>query len=782
MPYSTPVLTGSIPSPATAPLTGILTWTASTGPGGNDGSLLLHFDGTNGSTSFPDSSGVGNIMTVYNAAVTVSTAAPEFGTGCGDFVASAGGYLYTPLAASGPLDLGSGGDWTIEMWLNFGTQSAPGGVAHIVEIGGFAQAPYNYTLYVNNGAGGALSFSSPGGATSTTSYPANTWFALAVVNYGGTVQMYVNGSAVGTPYGLTAHSNVGGNVTIGGQYGTSNDPFNGFIDELRITKGTALYTSNYTPSGPFPSAPNAVQLLLLMAGANTSQTFVDSSQNAFVVTNHNAATQSNTEAPSFETTSGDFTSGAGNQYVSVPLVGSGPLDLSTGDFTIEGWLYMPASMVGAEGNLIGTNNYEAEILCNQIAGGYKLICTISGSSAQSATNSVPNATWVSFAFTCTSNVLQVWINGVASGSPGNIVSRVAMTDTSWIFGQHPGTPASVYLSNIRISTAALYSGPYTPTGPLSPGGGVVDATAYHIYRNGASLTTTGQVLTYTDTVPTPGIYAYNVAAWSGSADESAQSNTVTLEYDTYSAPVLSGSIPNPSQPNTGVLTWTQSTLIGGSTPASGYVVFRDGLLLAYVGAVLTYTDIVGVLGTHTYDVFAYDPVDASVVSPESNVITLIYSAGVIGITNCIFDEAIYGCYFGGQLNLVEFTYMPGRTPFEEGATNLIINRYKQEPTDVRQRGVSFVPFVIPGELLQSVVVSGINAQGVPQAQTNPLVTPLVISNVVIDPVTQLIFGYTVSGGQDGIEYTVQFTTITNVQQETLEEIFSINFMVEDSFP
>jgi hypothetical protein len=191
---------------------------------------------------------------------------------------------------------------------------------------------------------------------------------------------------------------------------------------------------------------------------------------------------------------------------------------------------------------------------------------------------------------------------------------------------------------------------------------------------------------------------------------------------------------------------------------------------------------VGVLGTHTYDVFAYDPVDASVVSPESNVITLIYSAGVIGITNCIFDEAIYGCYFGGQLNLVEFTYMPGRTPFEEGATNLIINRYKQEPTDVRQRGVSFVPFVIPGELLQSVVVSGINAQGVPQAQTNPLVTPLVISNVVIDPVTQLIFGYTVSGGQDGIEYTVQFTTITNVQQETLEEIFSINFMVEDSFP
>jgi len=541
--------------------------------------------------------------------------------------------------------------------------------------------------------------------------------------------------------------------------------------------GVLNWSASSTPSG------TAASLLLLMAGANTSQTFVDSSANALTVTNHNASTQSNTEAPSFETTSGDFTSGSGNQYLSIPLVPSGPLDLSTGNFTIEGWIYSPVGMIGSEGSFLGTNLFECEFISAQGVGVNKLLCTFSGVTAQSAVGSLPNATWVAFALVCTANSLQIYINGVASGAAVPITIRAAMTDTSWEFGQMPGSiPGSVYLSNIRITPSALYSTTYTPTGPLGPGGGTTYATGYDIYRNGVSIAKIGQVLTYTDTVPVPGIYTYNVAAWSGSADESAQSNTVTLEYDTYSAPVLSGSIPNPSQPNTGVLTWTQSTLIGGSTPASGYVVFRDGLLLAYVGAVLTYTDIVGVLGTHTYDVFAYDPVDASVVSPESNVITLIYSAGVIGITNCIFDEAIYGCYFGGQLNLVEFTYMPGRTPFEEGATNLIINRYKQEPTDVRQRGVSFVPFVIPGELLQSVVVSGINAQGVPQAQTNPLVTPLVISNVVIDPVTQLIFGYTVSGGQDGIEYTVQFTTITNVQQETLEEIFSINFMVEDSFP
>ena len=152
------------------------------------------------------------------------------------------------------------------------------------------------------------------------------------------------------------------------------------------------------------------------------------------------------------------------------------------------------------------------------------------------------------------------------------------------------------------------------------------------------------------------------------------------------------------------------------------------------------------------------------------------------VPNTIYDEVIFGAYFGGQLNLVEFTYMPGRTPFEQGATNLIINRYKQEPTDNRQRGVDFTQFVVPGETLQTVAVTGISAQGVPQASTNPLVTPLVVSNVIIDPVTNLKFGYSVSGGQNGVEYTVQFTCTTNVQGVTLEEIFSINIMIEDSFP
>src|SRR5208282_2516432 len=257
---------------------------------------------------------------------------------------------------------------------------------------------------------------------------------------------------------------------------------------------TAPLTGVLNWSASTEPSPNTVQLLLLMAGANTSQTFVDSSVNAFTVTNHNASTQSNTEAPSFETTSGDFTSVSGNQYVSVPLVGGGPLDLSTVDFTIEGWIYSPASMIGAEGSFIATSTFQCEMVTNQAIGENTLSVSICGTSF-SASSVIPNSTWTAFAITSAGNTLTMWINGTAVATT-TYADRAAnpFTDTAWEFGQCPGSiPGSVYLSNIRISTSALYSGPYTPTGPLSPGGGTTYATGYDIYRNGVSIAKIGQV-------------------------------------------------------------------------------------------------------------------------------------------------------------------------------------------------------------------------------------------------------------------------------------------------
>lgn len=192
---------------------------------------------------------------------------------------------------------------------------------------------------------------------------------------------------------------------------------------------------------------------------------------------------------------------------------------------------------------------------------------------------------------------------------------------------------------------------------------------------------------------------------------------------------------------------------------------------------MSFTDTVSAAGSYTYQV-----VSTAGDTPYSNTVTLTYVVPSTVNLGFINDEGIGGAYFYGVLNLVEFVYMPERDPFLEGATNMVLNRYKQEPSDNRQRGVDYTFFLVPGEYLQNVTVSGIYVNGILQTLTSPLVTPLVISTVVIDPLTKAKFAYSGSGGQDGTEYTVQFTTVTQIQTSAVTEIFSINILVEDSFP
>lgn len=476
-----------------------------------------------------------------------------------------------------------------------------------------------------------------------------------------------------------------------------------------------------------------VGLLIHCDGANGSTSFVDSSSNALSIANTGNHVVVDTSAPKFGSGAANFGVAAGDHELVATVTPNGPLDMGTGAFTVEFWMKWNGAPVG--GSVCGDNIgglftwicIVTDINPGTSALGFQVQTLAGATEVGTPATTFVTGTWYAIALQYTGGVngtLTAFLNGVA-GTPQNAMGTMIATKGQITIGATTLSVSSdgMELDDIRITKGvARYPGNYTPAGPFP-------------------------------NIPCGG---------------------------SYSTPVLSGSIPNPTlNPLRGVLTWTESDLSG--TPATGYDIYRNGVSIATVGQVLTYTDNVPSSGNYTYNVAAF--VGGIDVSPLSNTITLDYSASfVLGFTNTIFDEVIFGAYFGGQLNLVEFTYMPGRTPFEEGATNLIINRYKQEPTDVRQRGVDFTQFVVPGELLQTVAVTGISAQGVLQASTDPLVTPLVVTNVVIDPVTQLKFGYSVSGGQNGIEYTVQFTTTTNIQTETLEEIFSINILVEDSFP
>ena len=81
----------------------------------------------------------------------------------------------------------------------------------------------------------------------TSSISADTWTHLAYVRNGTTWTWYINGVASGTGSETGADLSFTTEPTYVGYGGESYfTPFNGYIDELRVTKGVARYTSNFT--------------------------------------------------------------------------------------------------------------------------------------------------------------------------------------------------------------------------------------------------------------------------------------------------------------------------------------------------------------------------------------------------------------------------------------------------------------------------------------------------------------------------------------------------------
>jgi hypothetical protein len=205
-------------------------------------SLLLHMDGSNGSTAFIDTSATAHSITVFGDAQ-VTTTSPKFGTGA-LLLDGTGDYLSAPSHPS--LTFGSG-DFTIEAWVRFNTVSARQYIFSQRDTGGFA-------LYLL--ADGRLGGLSPG-SNSTTQASAtmavNTWHHVAFTRSGTSHNVWVDG--VGSPTGTFSDSGESGTSYIGYRGSGTVELLDGRIDDLRITKGVARYTATFTP--PTQSFPDA---------------------------------------------------------------------------------------------------------------------------------------------------------------------------------------------------------------------------------------------------------------------------------------------------------------------------------------------------------------------------------------------------------------------------------------------------------------------------------------------------------------------------------------------
>ena len=199
-------------------------------------SLLIQGDGTNGSTNIVDSSYNTKTITV-NGDAQISTAQSKFG---GSSLYFDGARDYLTVSSSSDFGFGTG-DFTIEFWAHLTLLSGTRMLVDFRSSGSSQLAPTIYT------AGAQLKFFNSGsnridGGTLSTS----VWYHVAVSRQGTNTRMFLDGVQTGSTYSDSSDY-PSRPVAVGGYVYSTGFDSQGYIDDLRITKGVARYTSNFTP-------------------------------------------------------------------------------------------------------------------------------------------------------------------------------------------------------------------------------------------------------------------------------------------------------------------------------------------------------------------------------------------------------------------------------------------------------------------------------------------------------------------------------------------------------
>jgi hypothetical protein len=229
--------------------------------------LMLHMNGTDGSTTFTDE--IGKMVTAYGNAQ-IDTAQSKFGGASGLFNGT-GDYLYTPDHDDWYFGTG---DFTIDScvrfnavpsntWMMFWDQYQDN--SNEVFFGLLDDSGTKYWRFIVRVGGSTII-----ALSKTATVAPNTWYHIALVRSGNSWMLFQDGSQLGTTDTDTdAIPDLAGNVWIGAyRYdSTTYYSLNGWLDEFRVSKGIARWTSNFTPPTQ-EYAPDAGYVRRLYANVN----------------------------------------------------------------------------------------------------------------------------------------------------------------------------------------------------------------------------------------------------------------------------------------------------------------------------------------------------------------------------------------------------------------------------------------------------------------------------------------------------------------------------------
>ena len=425
--------------------------------------------------SFIDSSTNSHTITA-NGNVTQNTFSPYRHGGYSTYFDGSGDYLSVPYDAG--FNMGATTDFTMEAW-----------VYQINQTG-------NHTIFSQyNGSGTSHSaanghrwiFWIDDGAVQLYQYPdmttqlldsgtlnLNTWNHVAVTREGSVFRLFVNGTQVDTFTSSTIEIGFLNDPLTVGSYNATGY-FNGRISDVRVVKGTAVYTSAFTPPTERLTAITNTSLL-----ACHLPYIADGSTN-----NHSITVNGNTKTESFSPYDYDTYSATDNGG-SIYFDGNGDYlsvadgswnTLGSSDFTIECWAYNTATS-GSRQDLFGQGNSagqafsistELYINSNRTVGGGVYV----GSQAYlTSTATVPVNTWNHIVLARDGTTMRLYINGVQSATTS--VGTGTVTDQSTDFsigrvGEYNGLYFNGNISDFRfVKGTCEYPNGTTFTPPTAP--------------------------------------------------------------------------------------------------------------------------------------------------------------------------------------------------------------------------------------------------------------------------------------------------------------------------
>jgi hypothetical protein len=419
--------------------------------------LLLHGDGSNGAQNNTFLDGSTNNFTITRNGNTTQGSFTPYGANWSNYFDGSGDYLTAPSVAA--FAFGTG-DFTIEAWIYC---TALSGVENFIFDSRSSASTAGMGFNIEPTTGKLRYSGNADNVLTSTGISTNQWTHVAWVRSGSTLTGYINGVAGGS---VSNSDNLTQNVGAVGVVGfLASGYFNGYLSNVRIVKGTAIYTSNFTPSTTPLTAITNTSLLTCQ-----SNRLRDASTNNFTITRNGDVRVTNF-APFAPSSAYSTSANGGSGYFD----GTGdylqtPSDTAftfSGSLTIEFWINFsstPSSYIA----LVAGTTANTQLFITTKINGTGLRFGLSGvAEYATATQTWSVGTWYHVALVRNGTDVRFYVNGV------NVTDGTATNSTSYsgafVFGGNVSGTVDFpgYISNLRIvKGTAVYTAAFTP--PTSP--------------------------------------------------------------------------------------------------------------------------------------------------------------------------------------------------------------------------------------------------------------------------------------------------------------------------